>query len=860
MSESHTERFFFISYSRANSVIVLQLKSDLEAQGFDIWIDREKILPGNSWQVALRDAIRAAMAVLYIATPEALDSKYVIDELSIADMYKRPIYPLWAGGSEWMNATPIGQGGTQYINIREESYQQGIQELVKLLRELHLAAVTQPLDKTQKPRTAPVPQFTDTGAPPRNPYKGLDPFRSKDEGDFFGRDSLIADLVKTVRKLVTPELPMDANKRLLAVLGPSGSGKSSVVMAGLLPRLRQGILPGSEEWMYIDMVPGQHPVEALEQALADFFPSRSFKTIREDLEEDSSRGLHRLLASLTKSHETKVVLFIDQFEELFTQTVSENERQHFLELLVAAVTEPQGPLLVLLTLRADFYDRPMKYLPLYHLLEAHRVTVLPMEYEDLRRVIEQPAQLPLVRLAFEDNLVGDILFDIRGQSNALPLLQFTLVQLFNKRKGHLLTQQAYQEIGGVKGALAQHAEKTYTDLPSEEHQKLAQILFGRLIDPGAAQQDMTRRRALVSEFLLQDTRFGRLMRETMDYFINARLLTTNEVAGVATIEISHEALIREWPRCTQWMQEIRENFSFQRDVIQWEQSGRIAERLYHGSQLKATKKRVDRILLNEQEIRFLHTSIVHQRQQRIRMMALFLLPVFIVGLVLTPLLIYRPSWCPTLLCPAPQPLISHEGVHDSNLQVILQTFQSSFKVLSSDPSTYNLGNLPTDDAINDAQLIATSQTLPYRVVLGIHSLQQGKYGLVIDQITMVISKVAQEIPYPLRVWIKDNVPLYNNNLYRVTYRGQGVNAVLTALYTQPFSIIQLLPGETDELSLEVRSSVVADILFQVQVTYHVVGQLVSHTLLLPNVFEIIFSDPSNWHPYQFQTGHLIPTS
>ncbi len=857
MSESHTEHFFFLSYSRANSVIVLQLKSDLEAQGFDIWIDREKILPGNSWQVALRDAIRAALAVLYIATPEALDSKYVIDELSIADMYKRPIYPLWAGGSEWMNATPIGQGGTQYINIREESYQQGIQELVKLLRELHPAAIAQPLDETQKPHLAPVPQFPDTGAPPRNPYKGLDPFRSKDEGDFFGRDSLIVDLVDMVRKLVTPERPVDANKRLLAVIGPSGSGKSSVVMAGLLPQLRQGNLPGSEEWMYIDMVPGQHPVEALEQALSDFFPARSFKTIREDLEGDSSRGLHRLLASLTKSHETKVVLLIDQFEEVFTQTVSENERQHFLELLVAAVTEPRGPLLVLLTLRADFYDRPMHYPPLFELLEEHRVTVLPMEYEDLRRVIEQPAQLPLVRMAFEDNLVGDILFDIRGQSNALPLLQFTLDKLFEKRKGHLLTQQAYHEIGGVTGALAQHAEKTYTGLPTEEHQKLAQTLFERLVDPGAAQQDMTRRRALVSEFSLQDTRLRRLMRETMDCFINARLLTTNEVAGMPTIEISHEALIREWPRFTEWLQAIREKFSFQRDVVQWEQSGKLAERLYHGSQLKTTKKWANHSILNEQEIRFLYTSVVHQRRQRVRMIPLFLLPVLIVGLVLTPLLIFRPSWCPTLLCPAPQPLISHEGVHDSNLQVTLQTFQSSFKELSSDPSTYNLRNLPK----GDAQLLATSQTLPYRVVLGIHSLQPRPPGLVINQVTMVISNVAQEIPYPLRVWIANNVSVYNNNLYRITYSGQTTGALLAALYmTQPLSHASLIAGETDELTLEVRSAVVVDLQFQIQVTYQVIGQFSSHTLLLPNTFEIIFSDPANWHPYSLKDGQMVTAS
>jgi ABC-type enterochelin transport system permease subunit len=146
-------------------------------------------------------------------------------------------------------------------------------------------------------------------------------------------------------------------------------------------------------------------------------------------------------------------------------------------------------------------------------------------------------------------------------------------------------------------------------------------------------------------------------------------------------------------------------------------------------------------------------------------------------------------------------------------------------------------------------------------VLKIHSLQQGQYGLVIDQVTMVISKQAQTIPYPLHVWIANNVSLYNNNLYRVTYRGQATNAVLAALYmTQPLSYVSLLPGETDELSLEVRSIVVADLHFQVQVTYHVIGQLPTYTLLLPTVFEIIFSDPANWHPYSLQNGHMVPTA
>ncbi len=221
--------------------------------------------------------------------------------------------------------------------------------------------------------------------------------------------------------------------------------------------------------------------------------------------------------------------------------------------------------------------------------------------------------------------------------------------------------------------------------------------------------------------------------------------------------------------------------------------------------------------------------------------------------------LYRPSWCPSWLCLAPQPLIASGGVHDSNLQVTFQTLQSSIKMIPGDPSIYTLSNLPM---ANDTQLINTSQVLPYRVVLKIHSLQQGHFGLVIDQVTLLVNRQAQLIPHPLRVWIAHNVLPYNNNLFRVIYRGQATNTPLPALYiTQPLAHVSLLPGETDELSLEVRSAVVADLHFQVQVTYHViVGQLAFHILTLPNVFEIIFSDSSNWRPYQVgPDGHLVST-
>src|SRR3989442_4700394 len=299
----------------------------------------------------------------------------------------------------------------------------------------------------------------------------------------------------------------------------------------------------------------------------------------------------------------------DQFEELFTQTLSEQERQRFIDLLVAAVTEPGGPLIVLLTLRADFYDRPMHYPQLSQLIEAHQKSILPMNPHELRAVIEQPAVLPDVQLLFEDNLVGDLLFEAQGQAGALPLLEFTLDQLFQLRDGHWLTRQAYQQIGGVKGALARHAESTYGSLPSEEHRQLARALFLRLIEPGATEQDTTRRRAALAELSLPDPQQTALIWEVADAFVAARLLTTNEVAGTTTIEVSHEALIREWTRLAGWLHEAREDVILQQaisaDAAEWARRSRPEDRLYRGTQLVEAQAWAERNVPSVEELTFL---------------------------------------------------------------------------------------------------------------------------------------------------------------------------------------------------------------------------------------------------------------
>src|SRR5712692_7561088 len=604
--EPITRQRVFLSAASADAVFADRLATDLAARDIVVWTEQHTPGDGHAGQEErVRQAIRAAQAVILVVSSQTRSSRTVKEHLRLADLYQRRLVLVWVGDDAHTPTLLPGWHETVWVDAHETHYAAALEAIeAHLGRQRSILALlgSSGAGKEEESRA------------PRNPYKGLHAFTADDAGDFFGRERLVVELVKDVAGIVTSE-PQAG--RLLTIIGPSGSGKSSVVMAGLLPRLQRGALPGSEAWVYLEpMVPGKHPIEALGLTLKPHFPDTSFKALREDLEDDATRGLHLLATQLVKQRGSRVVLLVDQFEELFTQTESEEERQRFIDLLLTATTEPRGPLLVLLTLRADFYDRPMRYPELREHMQAHLRLVPPLEIGDLRATIEQPAALPDVQLTFEGNLVGDLLFEMHGHVGAVPLLQFTLDQLFQKRSGHRLTPSAYREIGGVKGATSQHAEHTYTALPSEEHRSLARALYLRLIDLGTTEQDVTRRRAALAEFALADVTTTRLLRETADAFIAARLLTANEVAGTTTLEVSHEALIREWQRLAEWVHEAREDLYLlqviRQDAAEWQRHERSEDRLYRGTQLAEALAWRERSLLSLDEEAFLEACISEQ--------------------------------------------------------------------------------------------------------------------------------------------------------------------------------------------------------------------------------------------------------
>ena len=230
---------------------------------------------------------------------------------------------------------------------------------------------------------------------------------------------------------------------------------------------------------------------------------------------------------------------------------------------------------------------------------------------------------------------------------------------------------------------------------------------------------------------------------------------------------------------------------------------------------------------------------------------------FLLCLTLLGMVWFRPSWCPNELCPLLQVPTSLTGVHDSYLDLYPMAVQSPFFTLPGNPVQYSQNNLPEKVGAVNSDI---KQPFSYGIVVGVHSLQQGRFGLVIEQVAIAIESVPP-MPRQLNVWARSPVVGYLTNFYQVTYRGEQENTKLPAKFvSQLYGGIVLAPGEADQLSIQVYSRVRADLRFYVEVTYRVSNEWQPHVLRLPQVFEVVFSDNSNWHEYRLENGRFLPAA
>ncbi len=478
---------------------------------------------------------------------------------------------------------------------------------------------------------------------PVNPYKGLKAFKPADHGDYFGREALVEELLARFVPAGSPKPGSEVGgDRFLAIVGPSGSGKSSLVQAGLIPAIWSGKLPGSEKWFIVDLVPGSRPLDELEVALMRIAADQAGNL--HGLLDRDAHGLARAASLILPKDGSELVLVIDQFEELFTLTEDESARTRFMELIRAAVVDPRSKVRAIIALRADFYDRPLQYPDFGKLVQEHVQTLLPLSAEELERAIMAPAGRAGV--AFETGLVATIIEEVNYRPGSLPLLQYALTELFEQRQGRLLTNEAYESIGGATGALARRAEELYQEY-SDEGQESIQQMFLRLVTIGddghhsdgyhpdgyqsapglgapvfAKRLSDTRRRVLRSELLSAATVPDRLD-EIIDTYADYRLLSLDHHPATRqpTVEVAHEAILREWERLKAWLDESQTDLALHRQLIraaaEWRESGGDWSFLLQGGKLAQFEAWAEdtRIALTAEERAFLEASLANRRER-----------------------------------------------------------------------------------------------------------------------------------------------------------------------------------------------------------------------------------------------------
>jgi WD40 repeat protein/DNA-binding SARP family transcriptional activator len=377
------------------------------------------------------------------------------------------------------------------------------------------------------------------------PFKGLASFDRSDAEYFCGRERMVSDLVARL-----------AESTLVGIVGPSGIGKSSLLRAGLLSALSRGALPGSASWRQVLVRPGERPCAELARAL-------------------DGEDLDVVLAGLKP--DDRLVLAVDQLEELFTVCEHESERVAFLDQLASAACYTERRVLIVVALRADFYGRCATYTRFAELLSSSHVLVGPMRREELARAIELPAAR--AGLDVEPALVDGLVADVAGEPGGLPLLSTMLLELWRVRDGRVLKAERYAASGGVQGAVARLAEDAYMRL-NEPGQRVARGLLLRLAhgEDGA----LVRRRLPVAELERIDGAAPVLAALT-----DARLLTVSD----GEVEVSHEALLKEWPRYRAWLEEDRVGRRLHAHLSEisrdWDAGGRDPGDLYRGARLTA---------------------------------------------------------------------------------------------------------------------------------------------------------------------------------------------------------------------------------------------------------------------------------
>lgn len=406
------------------------------------------------------------------------------------------------------------------------------------------------------------------------PYVGLDAFQEDQTSLFFGRSALVREMVVKLGKAP-----------LLAVVGSSGCGKSSAVFAGLLPSLRAGAIAESHGWHFLSpIVPGSKPLTSLASMVAGALGGNE---AAQKIETELRRRPDALARTLRRSGLTPAVVTVDQFEEIFTLCTDSKDRMAFINNLTNLVQAPEDQNRVILTMRTDFLDsaRRLDSAEFQTVFEQGLILVKPLSRSELQEAIEKPALH--VGLVIEPEVVKALVNDFHDEAAALPLLQFTLLKLWQDRERNRIPKHKYDRLGGWQTLLERSADEAFESLDSQDRDA-ARLVFTNLVEPGTGDEYLRKRMPLTSLHRLLS--FDRIDR-VVEKLIAARLLhlTHGATAADGQVEVAHEALIRHWGRLRTWLQDDRDNLRWRRRLSEaaekWNNENRSKDYLWRSAAL-----------------------------------------------------------------------------------------------------------------------------------------------------------------------------------------------------------------------------------------------------------------------------------
>ncbi|MDR0633582.1 MAG: TIR domain-containing protein [Azoarcus sp.] len=608
----------FINYNSRDAGQAKYLADILMRRGITVYLDTQETTPGKSVPLfELTKGILASDVFIVCAGPEGISPTWQHREQEIAASLpvkgkdlQTILVALPAAKYDELDPAILALQTRTAVHFK-----QGIGNEPEKLRGLIRAITGQEPEHLEK---SPPPEGT------VNPYRGLKPFDVEDEQWFFGRKRLTDDLIARLDTAIEKR-----ERRLLILVGASGSGKSSLARAGLLARLQRGdAIEGSRNWKYARLRPGANPLQALADAVSaalglGFEGRRAFWATLSGAvpeKEESRNILHCAVPA-----DNRLVLLVDQFEEIFTLCANTDARRVFVEnLLFAANATGQssdGPTVVILTLRNDFTHRLGEFPGIADIFDACQTSVFPMNDDELRSAIRLPALD--TGCDFGEPLVDKILKDAQIHGGCLPLLQVALQVLWNtcRARGQMeLTFEAYERIGGLAGALSGEADATYKGLDNDA-QKIARHVFLQLVVRQPDPWTREARQSATLSALCPDGQDPAALRAILHRLADGGLLVIDREAGAEdpTVDLIHEALIEHWGYLRDWVEQSKKHFreykKIQQDAQRWEEHERNPDYLYHGLPLEIAERWRDEnkespegLSLNEQESAFLEAG------------------------------------------------------------------------------------------------------------------------------------------------------------------------------------------------------------------------------------------------------------